>query len=74
MMARPTTPYVNAGPTAIATGQLSRPARATMAPGRVSNKTRDQDSEPEAHWTSMAAQVTLASGRRRGPEAPSLFP
>ena len=45
MMARPTTPYVNAGPTAIATGQLNRPARATTAPGRISNKHRDQDSE-----------------------------
>ena len=39
MMARPTTPYVNTGPTPSATGQLSRPATATTAPGRISNKT-----------------------------------
>ena len=47
MMARPTTPYVNAGPTAIATGQLNRPARATTAPGRVSNKTAIRTPNPK---------------------------
>ena len=47
MMATPTTPYVNAGPTAIANGQRNRPARATMAPGRVSNKTAIRTPSPK---------------------------
>ena len=51
MMARPTTPYVNAGPTASATGQLSRPASATTAPGRISNKTAI--SSPNAKLTGL---------------------
>ena len=33
MMASPTTPNVSTGPTASATGQLSRPASATNIPG-----------------------------------------
>ena len=51
MMASATVPYVSAGPTASEAGQVSRPVRATIAPGSTSNKTAI--STPKAKLTGL---------------------